>query len=120
MSKRKETVETEITTCDICGQDDISDSNPCLHCGSHVCYDCRRSGKVKTYQGGLNYTGIGQGVYCLPCDQTLNSGFSTLHNAYVEMERIQSVFTSVTAKLVAEAAAIEEQIDAATQKESKV
>jgi hypothetical protein len=79
--KKKITIEQ--TFCDECGKSECFYS--CLKCGKDFCYKCVET-LAKKYSHAVYFTGSGDGVYCLKCDEILRNKGDKLHTIYRKIE----------------------------------
>ena len=84
----KQIREIEVYECDICERKAHS-WNKCLLCGIDLCYDCIKS-KAKQYNHSVNFSGSGDGIYCLPCDNKARKTDDPLHSAYLLIEGLRN------------------------------
>lgn len=105
------TVEVEQRCCDWCGGD-AYEWTRCFGCGKDLCSEGVSSSSAKPhgvrYAHGVQFSGSGDGYYCLPCDMRLSEDKSdSLHQAYVAIRDIRDRNQRLYAELEAERKTVE-------------
>lgn len=87
MSRRIETQEVQVITCDLCGKDEAFSECRCMGCGKDICWNCRQKVAVK-YDDGVFYMSSRDAIYCPACDASLKD--DPLHMAYVAIKNLRA------------------------------
>lgn len=84
----KKEVTVEKAFCDVCGKE-ASGYQKCIVCGKEFCYDCHKTAAIE-YTAGVNFSGSGDGLYCLDCDEKALKSGDKLHAAYRTIKALKN------------------------------
>ena len=84
----KKKINIEQAFCDVCGKE-ASGFNCCDICGKDFCYDCRDKYSIQ-YKHAVNFSGSGDGFYCLECDKKALESGDKKHSLYRAIKALRN------------------------------